>query len=88
MEKMKLAKHVKIREEKFGVVIFDTLREKVFVANKQGKDILHHLLDGKSQEETVEALMLTYNESREKIGKDVENFIGQLVERNLLVEVG
>jgi len=31
---VEFVKHVKIRKEKFGVVIFDTYREKVFVVNK------------------------------------------------------
>lgn len=85
---MKLAKHVKVRGEKFGAVIFDTLREKVFVVNKQGKDILHYVLDGKSQEETIEALARSYNGNREAIGNDVADFIGRLLENNLLVKDG
>jgi hypothetical protein len=88
MEKMRLPKHVKIREEKFGAVIFDTLREKVFVTNKQGRDILRHLLEGKSMEGTVDALVSTYSGGREKIEKDVMNFIDWLMEKNLLVKAG
>lgn len=85
---MKLAKHVKVREEKFGAVVFDTLREKVFVVNEQGADILRHVMDGKSQEETIEALTRTYNGPHETIREDVANFISQLLENNLLVEDG
>ena len=81
-----MAKHVKTREEKFGAVIFDTLREKIFVVNKQGKDILRYLLEGKSRKEIVEALMRTYNGSRETITSDVADFIDQLVNNNLLVK--
>lgn len=33
-EEVEFVKHVKIRKEKFGVVIFDTYRGKVFVVNK------------------------------------------------------
>jgi putative mycofactocin binding protein MftB len=81
---MRLAKHVRFREEKFGAVLFDTLREKVFVTNRQGRDILKHLLDGKSQEETVEALLQTYSAPREQIAGNVSSFVSQLLEKNLL----
>ncbi len=83
---MKLARHVKVREEKFGAVIFDTLREKVFVVNKQGKDILWLMLNGKSQEETVEALARAYNGNRDAIARDVANFVAQLMENRLLIK--
>lgn len=83
---MNLAKHVKIREEKFGTVIFDTLREKVFVVNKQGADILRLVLDGKSKKQTVEALKQNYHASGEAITKDVTSFIDHLEKNKLLVE--
>lgn len=82
---MKLAKHVKIREEKFGAVIFDTLREKVFVVNKQGADILR-LVMNKSLEETVEELMKSYKGNLKEITNDVVKFIDQLENNNLLVK--
>lgn len=83
---MNLAKHVKIREEKFGTVIFDTLREKVFVVNKQGADTLRLVLDGKSKKQTVEELKQNYHSSGEAISKDVTSFIDCLVENKLLVK--
>ncbi|MFQ6129562.1 MAG: PqqD family protein [Candidatus Hadarchaeaceae archaeon] len=85
---MEFAKHVKIREEKFGVAIFDTLREKVFVTNKQGADILRLLRNGKSREEIVEALVNEYDGGRETIRNDVTSFIDNLVENRLLVKDG
>jgi hypothetical protein len=81
---MRLAKHVRFREERFGAVLFDTLREKVFVTNRQGGDILKHLLGGKSQEEIVDALVQTYSAPREQIASDVSSFVSQLLEKNLL----
>lgn len=83
---MKLAKHVKIREEKFGTVIFDTLKEKVFVVNKQGADILRLAGDGKSREEIVEALVNEYDGNPEAMRNDAKSFINQLVGNNLLVK--
>lgn len=85
---MEFAKHVKIREEKFGVAIFDTLREKVFVTNNQGADILRLVRDGKSREEIVEALVNEYDGDRKTIRNDATSFINHLVKNNLLVKDG
>ncbi len=87
-DEVEFAKHVKIRDEKFGVAIFDTLREKVFVTNKQGADILRLVMDGKSREEIVEALVNEYDVGHEIIRNDVTSFIDHLVETNLLVKNG
>ena len=53
---MNFTEYVKIREEKFGSVIFDTLKEKVFVTNDTGKDILNFLQQGYSIEEIINIL--------------------------------
>jgi hypothetical protein len=37
---MQFEKHVKVRQEKFGSVMFETLREKIFVTNETGAEIL------------------------------------------------
>ena len=83
---MEFAKHVQIREEKFGVVIFDTLKEKVFVTNKQGAEILQLVKDSKSQEEIFKALIDGYSGNRETIIGDATSFINHLIENNLLTK--
>jgi len=81
---MVFTEHVKIREEKFGAVIFETLREKVFVTNETGKDILNLLQKGFSQEEIINILANAYSATLTEIRNDVINFINQLKENNIL----
>lgn len=83
---MNFTEHVKIREEKFGAVIFETLREKVFVTNKSGKEILNLLNQGYSLEKIVDSLTDNYSATdRQIIKNDVVSFIEQLKENNLLI---
>lgn len=81
---MQFTEHVKIREEKFGTVVFETLKEKVFVTNEQGKDILNLLKKGSSLDEVVETLSKTYNGDKTKIKEDVTSFLNQLKENNII----
>ena len=75
---MHFSEHIKIREEKFGTVVFDTLREKVFVVNETGKDILNLLKEGKLIEDIIGLLASAYNVQPKDIKEDVASFIKQL----------
>ena len=75
---MHFSEHIKIREEKFGTVVFDTLREKVFVVNETGKDILNLLREGKLIEDIIGLLASAYNVQPKDIKEDVASFIKQL----------
>jgi hypothetical protein len=83
-ELMVFTEHVKIREEKFGSIIFETLREKVFVTNETGKEILKLLEQGRSQEEIVIMLKDDYATTDSGIENDVVDFITQLKERGII----
>ena len=83
---MKFTDYVKIREEKFGVVIFDTLTEKVYVTNETAKEIISLLLAGKTEKEIIQILTDSYNGSTQEISDDTINFINELKKRNLLIE--
>lgn len=83
---MNFARHVKIREEKFGSAIFDTLREKVFVTNGTGRDILALLERGESPENIIQILSQDYNADSSTVKSDVDIFINQLRENGLLEE--
>lgn len=83
---MRFKEYVKIRPEKFGSVIFDTLREKIFVSNPTGARILSLIEDGKSQEEIEEALGKEYNAPFIEIKTSLESFLADLRESNLLLE--
>lgn len=76
--------YVKIREEKFGMVIFETLREKVFVTNESGKEILNLLKQGNSPEEVVDSLKSSYGAEADQIKDDVAGFIAQLKDNNIV----
>lgn len=75
---MNFLEHVKIREEKFGSVIFETLKEKIFITNNTGKNILNLLQRGNSAEEIIEILSGAYNDEESRLKSDVINFIEQL----------
>ena len=75
---MHFSEHIKIREEKFGTVVFDTLREKVFVVNETGKDILNLLKEGKLIEDIIGLLASAYNVQPKDIKEDVAGFIKQV----------
>ncbi|MBU3911261.1 MAG: PqqD family protein [Candidatus Omnitrophica bacterium] len=81
---MFLCEHVKIRDEKFGSVIFETLREKVYVTNETGKDILAFLKEGVSTEGIMASMVNKYNEDRMVVEKDVKDFIAILIKNRLV----
>ncbi len=76
---------IKIREEKFGAVVFNTLSEKVFVTNETGKSVLASLKEGKAVAEIIESLADEYNiESRVDMEEEVADFVKALLENGLL----
>ncbi|MCM8832336.1 MAG: PqqD family protein [Candidatus Omnitrophica bacterium] len=81
---MEIKEFIKIREERFGAVIFDTLSEKVFVTNETGKDILNLLKEGKSKEEIIDILEKKYESQNNEIKIDVNEFIEQLEKNNII----
>lgn len=82
---MEFREYIKIREEKFGSVIFDTLGEKVFITNKTGSVILQLLKENKLFEEIIEYLLDRYDEDGSIVTKEVISFIDSLREEEVLV---
>ncbi len=80
---MNFAEHVKIRNEKFGTVIFETLSEKIFITNQTGTRILELIGQGRDLPQMVDELQKIYLEDQE-IGKDVADFIDCLKENNFI----
>lgn len=72
---MEFEKHVKVRQEKFGAVVFETLREKVYVTNETGADILRLLGEGKETDAIVSELAEKYNCEPEAIKTDIKDLI-------------
>jgi len=81
---MNFTKYVKVRQEKFGAVIFETLKEKVFITNKIGAEILDLIAKGKSLNEIIDILKNEYNEDETLISKDVTDFIAELKKNGIL----
>lgn len=81
---MVFSEHVKVREEKFGAVIFETLKEKVFVTNEAGKDILGLIEKGDSVAEILTKIKDVYETEISQIQNDVKDFIAQLKEKGII----
>jgi len=85
---VRFSKHVKVRAEKCGAVVFDTLSEKVFVTNEAGADILRLIGEGLPPEEIPTALAREYSVGVESIATDVREFVAQLKSSGILIEGG
>jgi hypothetical protein len=80
---MNFNEHVKIRNEKFGTVIFETLTEKIFITNGTGSEILRLIEQGKDLPQILVELRKNYIENQE-IEKDAADFINCLKENNFI----
>ena len=80
---MNFTEHVKIRNEKFGTVIFETLTEKIFITNETGSEILHLIEQGKDLPQIVDELQKNYLGNQE-LEKDAADFINCLKENNFI----
>ena len=81
---MNLTEHTKIRNEKFGTVVFDTLTEKIFITDPVGSEILKLIKQGKDLAEIVSTLSETFDADTESIEKDVIEFTDQLKASNII----
>lgn len=82
---MVFPKYVKVRHERFGAVVFDTLREKVFVSNPTGADILRLLCEEESIENICDELSQSYDGDPAQLKTEVNNFIDELRKRELFI---
>ena len=83
---MELTKFVRARDEECGLVIFETMKENVFISNETGKEIFNLLKDGMSRDEVLEKLKQSYDTDESTITKEVDEFISQLKENNIVKE--
>lgn len=81
---MNFGEYIKIREEKFGAVIFETLKEKVFVTNETGKDIVRLLEEEQPIDKIVKSLADSYGTQAQDIRDDVISFINQLKDNGII----
>ncbi len=81
---MNFTEHTKIRREKFGTVVFDTLTEKIFITDLIGGDILQLIEQGKDLPEILSVLGDDYEGDNQMVEKDVVEFIEQLRSNNII----
>ena len=81
---MVFEKYVKVRHEKFGAVVFETLREKIFVTNGAGAEILRLLEEKKNAADVVAQLTERYSSNPETIKADVEEFVRRLQDNGII----
>ncbi|MHC4679447.1 MAG: PqqD family protein [Planctomycetota bacterium] len=83
---MNFTEHTKIRNEKFGAVVFDTLTEKIFITDEIGGEILQLLEQGKDLPEIVNVLCDSYDGDRQTMEKDIVEFAEQLKSNKIIRE--
>lgn len=81
---MEFEKYVKVRQEKFGAVVFETLREKVFVTDETGAEILRLLEEKKEFKDVLDELARNYDCDPETIKGDLEEFILALKDSGII----
>lgn len=81
---MDFTEHTKIRKEKFGTVVFDTLTEKIFITDQIGGEILQLIEQGRDLPEIMSVLGDSYDADKEMIEKDVVEFTDQLKLNNIV----
>ena len=74
---MNFTEHTKIRKEKFGTVVFDTLTEKIFITDQIGGQILQLIGQEKDLPQIVNDLEESFDGDRQTIEKDVVEFTVQ-----------
>lgn len=81
---MNLTEHTKIRKEKFGTVLFDTLTEKIFITDEIGSEILQLVEQSKDLPQVINELCETFDGDRQIIEKDVIAFTEQLKSEKII----
>lgn len=81
---MNLTEHTKIRKEKFGTVVFDTLTEKIFITDEIGGEILQLIGQSKDLPQIISELSEIFDGDRQVIEKDVIEFTNQLKSNNII----
>lgn len=81
---MKFTDHTKIRKEKFGTVVFDTLTEKIFITDQIGGEVLELIEQGKDLPDIISALGESFDGDEQAIEKDVVEFTEELKANNII----
>ncbi len=81
---MNFTEHTKIRKEKFGTVVFDTLTEKIFITDEIGSEILQLIQQGRQLPQIISELGKIFDGDSQMIEDDVVEFTEQLKANNII----
>ncbi len=84
---MNFTEHTKIRKEKFGTVVFDTLTEKIFITDQIGGEILQLIEQGRDLPQIVSELSEAFDSDSQSIEADVIEFTNQLKSNNIISNI-
>ncbi len=82
---MNFTEHTKLRKEKFGTVVFDTLAEKIFITDRIGGHILELIQQEKELSEIVSTLAESYEGEAGQMERDVVEFTDHLKLNKIIV---
>ena len=81
---MKLAKHVKFREEKFGSVLFETRSEKVYTLNPTATAVVREIQSGSDEGSIPARLKARFHDSGGAIEREAAAFLAELRQKGLV----
>ena len=81
---MRLSKHVKFREEKFGGVLFETRSEKVYTLTPTAAAVVREIAAGRGAGDIAGALAERFAAADGRIGRDVAAFLAELQEKGMV----
>ncbi|HEX3059790.1 MAG TPA: PqqD family protein [Usitatibacter sp.] len=81
---MRLARHVKFREEKFGGVLFETRSEKVYTLTPTAAAVVQEVAAGRAVSEIGPALAQRFSAADGTVEREVREFIAELREKGLV----
>lgn len=81
---MKPSEHVRANVTDDGLVILDIDKGEIYSANVVAARIWNLLMEGKSEQEAVDAVATEFAAPRETVAKDAHAFIESLVSKSLV----
>ena len=81
---MRLASHVKFREEKFGGVLFETRAEKVYTLTPTAAAVVQEIAAGCAEPEIAARLAQRYEGPAGSIEREVQAFLVELRDKGLV----
>jgi putative mycofactocin binding protein MftB len=81
---MRLARHVKFREEKFGGVLFETKSEKVYTLTPTAAAVVQEVAAGRAAAEIGPTLAQRFRAADGTVEREVQEFLAELRAKGLV----